>query len=131
MKPIVSYEKALAEVDTIADGLGHPVDENIKHLVAALRMFGVRTTGSCEGHSDWGHPYPWVELEPEDMLAACALEASQNRPKRDDGTDNTNIWVVLPGGPRLVPWDIKRPLDELHHAAKDFAERLRFIATLK
>lgn len=55
-----SFEKAKEEVDQIIDGLGMPIDEKIKKTVIALRMMRVNTDGSCEGHTKWGLPYPWV-----------------------------------------------------------------------
>ncbi|MDQ3065197.1 MAG: hypothetical protein M3Q36_02915 [bacterium] len=38
------------------------IDEKIKEAVIAIRMVGVQTEGSCEGHRDWGHPYPWISI---------------------------------------------------------------------
>lgn len=55
-----SFETVKKEVDLITDGLGMPVDEKIKKTVIALRMMRVNTSGSCEGHTKWGLPYPWV-----------------------------------------------------------------------
>ena len=38
------------------------IDTRIKGLVQALHAFGVATTGSCEGHSDYGSPAPWIKI---------------------------------------------------------------------
>ncbi len=57
-----SYEEVKEEVDLITDGLGVPVDEKIKKTVIALRMMRINTEGSCEGHREWGLPYPWVSV---------------------------------------------------------------------
>lgn len=49
--------KELEQVGTIIDGLGLPIDEEIKVLVATLRVLGFVTTSSCAGHMDKGTPY--------------------------------------------------------------------------
>jgi len=38
------------EVDRIVDGLGLGIDEGIKETVTALRVYGLNTQQSCEGH---------------------------------------------------------------------------------
>lgn len=49
------------------DRLGRPVDPgvstSVKNLLRAGYALGITTTQSCEGHIDWGHPYPWVDME--------------------------------------------------------------------
>ena len=50
------------EVENIADKLGKKIDGGIKEAVIAFRLNGFRTDGSCEGHLDWGYPYPWVDI---------------------------------------------------------------------
>ncbi len=131
-RPVCSYEEALAQVKTITDGLGHPVDEKIQSLVAALRMWGVSTTGSCAGHSEYVFSFPWIDVEYNDLAAVCHLIGSQNRPTRDDGTANKNIWVIQPScEARIVPWDISKPLEHLQQGAEDFSQRLRQRATWK
>jgi len=54
-----------ADVDKITDGLGHEIDPGIKDAVTALRVAGLPTSGSCEGHLEDGLPFPWVEVNPE------------------------------------------------------------------
>lgn len=48
--------------------LGKPVDpgilKSVKNLLRAGYALGITTTQSCEGHIDWDHPYPWVDMEP-------------------------------------------------------------------
>jgi hypothetical protein len=39
------------------------LDKGIKNLVRALRSLGLRTIGSCEGHLNKEHQYPWVTCE--------------------------------------------------------------------
>ncbi len=57
------WEKRLMELENVVDGLGHPIEEGIKEGVVALNMLGFSTSGSCEGHDDWGLPTPWVQME--------------------------------------------------------------------
>lgn len=51
------------EVDHWTDALGYPIDKEIKEIVIALNLMGVKTIASCEGHLDWGYAYPWVDVE--------------------------------------------------------------------
>ncbi|MCI0564993.1 MAG: hypothetical protein MN733_41530 [Nitrososphaera sp.] len=57
-----AWERKRHVVNHLADRLGHPVDEGIKETVVALLVYRFPTTASCEGHLDWGLPYPWVEV---------------------------------------------------------------------
>lgn len=57
-----AWRRALVEARQLTDGLGYPVDSGILDLVAVLRMLGFETTGSCEGHLNWGHAAPWVDI---------------------------------------------------------------------
>ena len=57
------YDKVSAKVDLITDKLGEPVDDGIRHAVISFIMLGLSTSGSCEGHLDWGLPYPWVDVD--------------------------------------------------------------------
>ena len=50
-------------IDRIVDAKGLGVDSRIKNTIAAIKINGLGTTGSCEGHGDRGFPYPWVEVE--------------------------------------------------------------------
>jgi hypothetical protein len=57
-----SLPQAKEQVNQLVDGLNKPIDEGIKRVVAALRLVGFHTTASCEGHMNWGLPYPWVQV---------------------------------------------------------------------
>ena len=124
------FDQSSKMVEKMVDALDHPVDEKIRKLLAALITFGVRTTASCEGHMDQGHPYPWIHVVPEDAIVLSALLARQNRPTREDGAPNNNRWTIVPEGNwlSLEPRDLSRPLAELQHDAEKFAARLREIA---
>ena len=56
----------IQEVESLKDGLGHPIDEGIKPAVVALRYCGFNTIASCEGHLETGFPYPWVDIQYND-----------------------------------------------------------------
>lgn len=51
------------EVENTIDKKGLALDENIKFAVISLKANNFYTTGSCEGHLDWGDPWPWVDIE--------------------------------------------------------------------
>jgi hypothetical protein len=57
------WERRLKELENVVDGLGHPIEDGIKEAVVALNMLQFPTSGSCEGHDDWGLPTPWVQME--------------------------------------------------------------------
>jgi hypothetical protein len=44
------------------DSLGKHIDTGIMDVVVALNASDIHTTASCEGHLDWGTPYPWVDI---------------------------------------------------------------------
>lgn len=62
-----TFEQALdakrTELGLITDNLGMPIEAGIMDTVAALQLLGFGTSGSCEGHGDWGCPWPWVNIE--------------------------------------------------------------------
>lgn len=60
------WDKWVAKVDKITDGLNYPIDPGIKESVVAFNVLGFKTTGSCEGHASGdknGHAYPWINIE--------------------------------------------------------------------
>lgn len=57
------WDKMSNDVDHWIDGIGYPMDEEIKEIVIALNIVGIKTAASCEGHFDHGYLYPWVHLE--------------------------------------------------------------------
>ena len=62
------WEEMEAAVDLIRDGCGMPIDTKIKEIVIALNLLGVETSQSCEGHLNWGFPFPWVEILPRSQI---------------------------------------------------------------
>jgi hypothetical protein len=55
-------QQAIAFTNSLTDDLGRPLDEGIKKPVAALYLLGVKTSASCQGHSDHGLSYPWIDI---------------------------------------------------------------------
>lgn len=50
------------EVASWGDALGKGIDPGIKKMIVALNLLNFKTEQSCEGHIDWGRPYPWVSI---------------------------------------------------------------------
>jgi hypothetical protein len=53
----------------LIDRYGTPMDEGIVRLVTTLRVLGVKTTGSCEGHpnsDEKAFAFPFVVFSPQD-----------------------------------------------------------------
>src|SRR2546426_6951982 len=57
-----AWMKMEQEVGRIADKLGRPIDPGIRESVVALRVLGLTTDGSCEGHLDHGVRAPWIDI---------------------------------------------------------------------
>lgn len=116
----LNYQQAKKKAADLTDKLGCPIDKNIKSLVISLWMCGINTDGSCEGHKNWGLPYPWVSIVRSSNAKALNV-VMRARTKK-------NVWVFHPYGQgkylRITPWDIKRPLPELHADAKKMARYL-------
>jgi hypothetical protein len=72
-----TYDSVAREVDSITDGLGLPIDEGIKKIVIALRLWGFMTSGSCQGHTGRGTPYPWVEIYAPDQRRDVWIKANE------------------------------------------------------
>lgn len=60
------WQKMEQEVATWGDALGKGIDVRIKDTVIVLNLLGFKTEQSCEGHIDWGRPYPWVRIASRD-----------------------------------------------------------------
>jgi hypothetical protein len=56
------WSSHLRSIRRLTDGRGMPIDEGILETVAILRLLGVNTVGSCEGHLDRGYG-PYVSFE--------------------------------------------------------------------
>ncbi len=56
------WDQLLAKAEDTTDQLGKKLDPKIKDVVVSLWSAGFETTGSCEGHLDWGLKGPWVDI---------------------------------------------------------------------
>lgn len=63
-----TWEETAKHFSKVVDKLGKPIDTGIFDTVVALNMLGVPTRASCEGHLEWGLPYPWIDVEAEDAI---------------------------------------------------------------
>ena len=57
------WQETEQRFQSVTDRLGNSIDEGIFETVVGLNILGITTTLSCEGHLDWGVPYPWVNFE--------------------------------------------------------------------
>lgn len=71
------------KINCIGDGLGYPIDEGIKHVVVSFNLCGLKTSASCEGHLNWGLPYPWIDLDPLSRQKFDSIITEYNKDKRD------------------------------------------------
>lgn len=60
------WQAMAKEVDSWVDGLGMPIDPGIKKAIIVLNLLGFKTCMSCQGHSDSGLAYPWIDFALED-----------------------------------------------------------------
>ncbi len=60
-----AWENMEKKVASWGDALGMGIDPRIKKMVIVLNLLDFKTTQSCEGHTDWGLPYPWVRMTTE------------------------------------------------------------------
>ena len=57
------WDTMSSEVNHWVDGVGYPIDTEIKDTVIALNLMGIETEASCEGHLDRGLSYPWIDIQ--------------------------------------------------------------------
>lgn len=128
MKPR-NLEEVKKEVDRLRDKLDLEIDEKIKDLVIGLRRWGIETTASCEGHSDGGLPYPWVDIDPTDLARIAKIlphwwfGKDKNLPASDQPR-----WIIKPfaGVIRILPEDKRsRSLEEMQEDAIAFGKWLQ------
>jgi hypothetical protein len=62
-----TWEGAEALARRITDRIGCPIDNGILETVVVLNLLGLRTCASCEGHLDYGTPYPWIDFETDEF----------------------------------------------------------------
>jgi len=57
------WQEKLKKVAELKDKIGGEMDEGIIETVAAFWLHDLPTSGSCEGHIDWGSGGPWIDVE--------------------------------------------------------------------
>lgn len=62
---MTTWQETVKVFSRVTDKLGKNIDDGIFDTVVALNMLGISTIQSCEGHLDWGVPYPWVAIKPD------------------------------------------------------------------
>ena len=60
-----TWDETVKHFTNVTDKLGKGIDAGIFETVVVLNILEVRTTQSCEGHLEWGVPYPWIDIQPE------------------------------------------------------------------
>ena len=133
LKHVMSYTASVQQCKRLADGLGKGLDPKILPLVAALRMFGIRTSGSCQGHKDWGLPYPWVDIDHRDSELAsgliCRADAGRRvwlniKGRKKKWLEPTWVFRPFPFALRLVPNDTDVPLRTLQARAMRLSDTI-------
>nr|BBH88050.1 hypothetical protein KTC_28010 [Thermosporothrix sp. COM3] len=62
-----TWDELVAHFQTVTDGLGKRIDEEIFETVVVLNALGIPTVQSCGGHLDQrGLLLPWVDIDPPD-----------------------------------------------------------------
>ncbi|HEY1351171.1 MAG TPA: hypothetical protein VGF67_16245 [Ktedonobacteraceae bacterium] len=60
---MATWNETIHKFSSVTDKLGKEIDRGIFETVVALNLLGVSTIASCEGHLNWGVPYPWIDIE--------------------------------------------------------------------
>jgi hypothetical protein len=64
---LITTEEASGFVAGLKDQRGRPVDFGITpaltEFIRVTKALGFETVQSCEGHIDWGLPFPWIDFE--------------------------------------------------------------------
>jgi hypothetical protein len=58
-----TWNEAIQMFGGVVDKLGKKIDGGIFETVVTLNLLGILTTQSCEGHINWGLPYPWISVD--------------------------------------------------------------------
>jgi hypothetical protein len=115
-------ELDVKQIDRVVDKLGHPIDIRIKPLVMAFWLRGIKTLASCEGHQDWGNPYPWIAFG--DSSITSVAEFIREYHKATNG-DEERVWCIVPGlddNNHVVPFNRNVPLKTLQQSAIEWAK---------
>lgn len=72
------WNSMTTDVESWTDALGMPIDPKIKETVIVLNLLGFKTSQSCEGHIDWGNPYPWISFSAGDSEIKLLAQKADN-----------------------------------------------------
>lgn len=56
------YHRINEKSKVITDALGCGIDNGIRIMVVLLNYNNIITRASCWGHTNWGLPYPWIDV---------------------------------------------------------------------
>jgi len=79
---LAAWESMIDEINSCTDALGLPIDQRIKETVIVINLLGFKTSQSCEGHLNWGCPFPWVEIAVMDEDLSALYEQNESLAKR-------------------------------------------------
>lgn len=104
-------------VDNCRDKLGYPIESGIKPVVIGLNAHGINTTMSCEGHTDRGRIYPWVDVGFSDPSELFVGEFRLKQPLVERfGVDIEELDEAAKNNPELAK-ELRRIDEELNEAA--------------
>lgn len=87
------WDEMRQRVECVTDKLGKPIDAGIRETIVAFRLFGIHTTASCEGHTDWGVGAPWIDVHCADYDDLTARRQDLRvRPTRSR-TEQSQTWA--------------------------------------
>lgn len=99
IRPTCSKVQALEWASGLKDAMGKGLDPGIVSSVAGMHLMGIRTQQSCQGHAEWGLPFPWIDIHHEDLERCQSLLAKYPLP----GWLIMIILTAKPNACRLVP----------------------------
>jgi len=107
------------------------LEEGVKELVIGLRMWGIYTVESCEGHLSEGSsrkPYPWVSIALSDLIRATHLLYAYSDYCYLNNIPKKVTWVIEPSiSPIVRPAEIA-PLKVLQEEVKKLGLFLREVS---
>ena len=119
------------EVAGWGDALGLPIDPGIKNTVIVLNLLGFKTSGSCEGHMDWGKAYPWIEFDIDDKKID-ALKNLINDFYKNHSVDKERMVTIAKINSGLVimwnpegAWQVRRNEKEKKEKLKEYQEEMK------
>lgn len=87
MQAMDTFSFFKAQTSHLVDKLGCPIDPKIQGIVAALRMHGIHTISSCEGHADRPTGGPYVMFE-----SPKAHELREKYRSEEKGSKEYKFW---------------------------------------